>query len=179
MASNSKPMQDTVEEADEVLDHLPALRAYARSLTNQIDDADDLVQTTLMKAIANISKFTPGTNLRAWLFTIMRNTFLNEIRKQVREAPSTIDCASNMPVSPPNHDEYIAGQRLKQAVSRLPQHYREILILVVVLGESYEDAAVLCGCAVGTVKSRVNRARALLIKDLGSDNITDFLDIKS
>jgi RNA polymerase sigma-70 factor, ECF subfamily len=166
------------ENPDEVLKHLPALRAYARSLRLQSDDADDLVQTTLMKAIANIDKFTAGTNLRAWLFTIMRNTFLTEVRKHARERPGVVDCASSMPISEPVHDEHIAGQRLMQAIARLPQHYREILLLVVVLGESYEDAARICGCAIGTVKSRVNRARALLIEELGSTDFFDFYEAK-
>ncbi|WP_322889673.1 MULTISPECIES: sigma-70 family RNA polymerase sigma factor [unclassified Yoonia] len=161
-------------DVDDVLTHLPALRAYARSLTRQYDDADDLVQTTLVKAIGNISKYQSGTNLRAWLFTIMRNTFLTDIRKRTREQPGLADCASTLSVSQPTHDEHIAGQRLLASIAKLPRHYREILLLVVVLGESYEEAARICDCAIGTVKSRVNRARNLLIDDLGT---TDFFDV--
>lgn len=166
------------ENPDEVLKHVPALRAYARSLTNQHDDADDLVQTTLMKAISNIAKFQPGTNLRAWLFTIMRNTFLTDLRKRARERPAVMDCASSLPVSDPVHDEHIMGQRLMQAISRLPHHYREILLLVVVIGESYEEAARICDCAIGTVKSRVNRARRMLIEDLGSTDFFEYFEAK-
>lgn len=165
-------------ESDAVLKHVPALRAYARSLTNQHDDADDLVQTTLMKAISNISKYEPGTNLRAWLFTIMRNTFLTDVRKRARERPAAMDCASSLPVSAPVHDEHIMGQRLLEAIARLPQHYREILLLVVVIGESYEEAARICDCAIGTVKSRVNRARRMLIDDLGTTDFFDYFDVK-
>lgn len=178
MQNRSTISIDDREDPDDVLKHVPALRAYARSLTNQHDDADDLVQTTLMKAISNISKFQPGTNLRAWLFTIMRNTFLTELRKQTRERPAILDCASSLPVSDPVHDEHIMGQRLLQAIARLPQHYREILLLVVVIGESYEDAARICDCAIGTVKSRVNRARRMLIEDLGATDFFDYFDIK-
>jgi RNA polymerase sigma-70 factor (ECF subfamily) len=161
-------------DGDDVLTHLPALRAYARSLTKQYDDADDLVQTTLVKAIGNISKYQTGTNLRAWLFTIMRNTFLTDVRKRAREQPGLSDCASTLSVTPPTHDEHIAGQRLLNSIAKLPRHYREILLLVVVLGESYEEAARICGCAIGTVKSRVNRARNLLKDDLGT---TDFFEV--
>ncbi len=178
MSTEITNRKQDLEKQDDVLTYLPALRAYARSLTNQPDDADDLVQTTLMKAIANSTKFTPGTNLRAWLFTIMRNTFLNDIRKSIREQPAMADCASTMAVSQPEQYEHIAGQRLKEAVSRLPQHYREIIILVIVLGESYENTAKICNCAMGTVKSRVNRARAMLINDLGSSELSDFVDTK-
>lgn len=173
-AERGRGLYQQEEDCDEVLKHIPALRAYSRSLAGQRDEAEDLVQTTLMKAIANISRYEPGTNMRAWMFTIMRNTFLTDIRKQARERPSAVDCASTMPVSAPVHDQHIAGERLREAIDRLPQHYREILLLVVVIGESYEDAARICDCAIGTVKSRVNRARALLIKDLGSDNFLDF-----
>jgi len=166
------------DDVDDVLTHLPALRAYARSLTRQYDDADDLVQTTLVKAIANISKYQPGTNLRAWLFTIMRNTFLTDVRKRTREQPGLSDCASTLSVSQPTHDEHIAGQRLMRAIGNLPRHYREILLLVVVLGESYEEAARICDCAIGTVKSRVNRARKLLIEDLGTSDFFDVIDAR-
>jgi RNA polymerase sigma-70 factor (ECF subfamily) len=166
-----------VESADEVLKHIPSLRAYARGLTKQADDADDLVQQTLMKAIANITKYQKGTNLRAWLFTIMRNSYLTNIRNRTREAPGIKDCASTMPVSWPTHDSYITAQRLQESITRLPSRYREILMLVVVIGESYEDAAALCGCAVGTVKSRVNRARKMVRDDLGAQSIRDVMDM--
>jgi RNA polymerase sigma-70 factor, ECF subfamily len=178
MAETGKTRPAGTEDADNVLAHVPALRAYARSLTMQYDDADDLVQTTLVKAISNIAKYQPGTNLRAWLFTIMRNTFLTDIRKRNREQPALADCASMMPACPPVHDEHIVGQRLMESIARLPQHYREMLLLVVVIGESYEDAARICGCAIGTVKSRVNRARNLLIEDLGTTDFFDFFDVR-
>jgi RNA polymerase sigma-70 factor (ECF subfamily) len=173
---NATHTRSETENPDDVLRHLPALRAYARSLTKQPDDADDLLQATLLKAMANIEKYQSGTNLRAWLFTIMRNTFLTEMRKRAREGPGVADCASSMPVSSPVHDEHIAGQRLIAAMERLPPHYREVLVLVIVLGESYEEAGRICGCAMGTVKSRISRARALLIAEMGNTSYLDFCE---
>jgi RNA polymerase sigma-70 factor (ECF subfamily) len=165
-----------MENADEVLKHIPSLRAYARSLTRQADEADDLVQQTLMKAIANIARYQKGTNLRAWLFTIMRNSFLTEIRNRKRESPGLKDCASALPVFNPTHETNITVKRLFEAINRLPRPYREILMLVVVVGESYEDAARICDCAIGTVKSRVNRARKMVIADLGAKDLSDVLE---
>lgn len=153
----------------DVLELIPALRAYARSLCRNAADADDLVQDTLVKALGNLDKFQEGTRLRAWLFTIMRNTFFTATKVRTREAPAGEDCVSNTPVSPATQEWYVRGQELMAAVDRLPQHYREMLILVVMLGESYETAADICDCAIGTVKSRVNRARAMVIEDLGVD----------
>ncbi|MDP2085326.1 MAG: sigma-70 family RNA polymerase sigma factor [Gemmobacter sp.] len=170
-------MDQKTENADEVLKYIPSLRAYARGLTRNADDADDLVQETLVKAIANISKFQPGTNLGAWLFTIMRNSFLTDVRKRTREKPGTKDCVSATPVSYPSHETYITGQRLFASIAKLPPHYREILLLVVVIGESYEDTAAICGCAVGTIKSRVNRARKMVMEDLGTTDILEILDV--
>lgn len=162
--------------SESVIAYIPSLRAYARGLTRQADEADDLVQETLLKALANIDKFKAGTNLRAWLFTIMRNSFLTGIRKRKRECPGIKNCASTMLVSQPSHDNRIAAQRLATAIAQLPPHYREIMILVLVLGESYEDAARICGCAIGTVKSRVSRARDIVVQSLGADGLNDFLD---
>lgn len=153
----------------DVLELLPALRAYARSLCKNAADADDLVQDTLVKALGNIDKFEEGSRLRAWLFTIMRNTFFTSIKIKTREAPAGEDCISSIPTSPATQEWYLRGKELMAAVDRLPQHYREMLILVVMLGESYETAAEVCDCAIGTVKSRVNRARQMVIEDLGVD----------
>ncbi|MDT8855736.1 sigma-70 family RNA polymerase sigma factor [Paracoccaceae bacterium Fryx2] len=153
----------------DVMKVVPALRIYARSLCRNAADADDLVQDTLVKALANIHRFVPGTNLRAWLFTIMRNTFLTRIKKQKREPTGDADCVSGLRSVEPTQEWTVFGRQLMAAVDRLPAQYREMIILVVMLGESYQDAAELCGCAVGTVKSRVNRARGLLIEDLGAD----------
>jgi RNA polymerase sigma-70 factor, ECF subfamily len=177
MFDASKSDASISEDTDQILDHIPALRAYARGLTRQSNDADDLLQETLAKAIANISKFQPGTNMRAWMFTIMRNSFLTDVRKRTREHPGAEDCVSILPVTYPSHEAYITGQRLFQAIARLPPHYRDILHSVVVIGESYEATALKAGCALGTVKSRVNRARRMVMEDLGTTDIRDVLEM--
>lgn len=153
----------------DVMEVVPALRAYARALCRNSADADDLVQDTLVKALANIHRFDPGTHLRAWLFTIMRNTFLTSIKKRNREPTGKIDCVADLTQVQATQEWSVLGGQLMAAIDRLPPQYREMVILVVMLGESYQDAAVLCNCAVGTVKSRVSRARSLLIEDLGPD----------
>lgn len=162
-------MRDTpaASVANDVVQLIPSLRAYSRALIRHSDEADDLVQETLAKAIANVHRFEVGTNLRAWLFTIMRNTFYTSVQKRVRESPAAADCASVQAVTYPDNGSYIEGRRVMAAIERLPEHHREILMLVVILGESYEDAAVICNCAVGTIKSRVSRARKLIIEELG------------
>ena len=159
---------------DDVVHLIPSLRAYSRALIRHSDEADDLVQETLVKAIANVSRFEPGTNLRAWLFTIMRNTFFTNIQKRLRESPAAADCASVQAITQPNNGSYIEGQRIMKAINDLPEHHREILVLVVVLGESYEDAAIICNCAVGTIKSRVSRARKMIIDQI---SVGDFHEI--
>ncbi len=161
--------QDKGNVVPEVLNLIPALRAYARALSKNAADADDLVQDTLVKALGNIDKFQEGTRLRAWLFTIMRNTFFTSVKVRAREATGGEDCVSANPISQPTQEWYVRGRELMAAIDRLPQHYREMIILVVMLGESYETAAEICGCAIGTVKSRVNRARQMVMEDLGAD----------
>lgn len=161
--------------ADEVVRLIPPLRAYARGLTRNPDDAEDLVQETLVKAIANVTKFKPGTNLRAWLFTIMRNTFYTNSRKRTRERPADEDCASTQPVIYPRNETQIDTQRIIATISRLPDHYREIVFLVMVMGESYEDAAAICDVAIGTVKSRLNRARRIVMDDIGAKSLHQIL----
>ncbi|MGR3453736.1 sigma-70 family RNA polymerase sigma factor [Pseudooceanicola sp.] len=169
-------LDDTEHEAqpldpDATIEWIPALRAFARSLTRNAEEADDLVQETLLKAIRHKEKFRTGTNLRAWLFTIMRNTFYNSRVKTTREAPGEADCVSEKPWSPATQEWAVRGNEVLAAVNRLPLHYREMFILVVMLGESYESSAEICQVAMGTVKSRVNRARAMVIEDLGDREI--------
>jgi RNA polymerase sigma factor (sigma-70 family) len=154
--------------ADDVVRIIPALRTYARSLTRS-EDYEDLVQETLTKALANVDKFRPGTNLRAWLFTIMRNTFYTNVSRRARERTGTADCVSTLATVQPTQEWNLRGSEIMRAVSQLPDQYREMLILVVMLGESYETSAKICNCAVGTVKSRVNRARNMVIEALGPD----------
>lgn len=155
------------QQRADVVALLPALRAFARTFCKNPNDADDLVQETMLKGIANLDKFKPGTRLKSWLFTIMRNTFYTQIRVRNRETPGEEDCVASTPQTDATQDWSVRGRELQDAISRLPQHYGEVLVLVLVLGESYEDTAEICGCATGTVKSRVNRARQLLLEELG------------
>lgn len=145
----------------DVVEYIPALRGYAWSLTRRQMDVDDLVQETLVKAIANAHQYRRGTNLRAWLMRIMRNTFYNAVAK-AKERTGEKDCASSSLSTPATQEWSLTGKEVMTAVMELPTHYREMLILVVMLGETYEDAAKVCGVAIGTVKSRVNRARQMV-----------------
>jgi RNA polymerase sigma-70 factor (ECF subfamily) len=165
-------LPDEKTSVSELLGLVPQLRAYARALTRNPVDADDLVQETLVRALANLASFTPGTIMRAWLFTIMRNAFLTQVGKVRRESTGKDCCASELLTSLPNHDWVIEGARIMRALNQLPDHYREVLVLVVMLGESYEDAAALCGVGIGTVKSRVSRGRQMLVDILGRDSLT-------
>jgi RNA polymerase sigma-70 factor (ECF subfamily) len=153
-----------------IVDLIPALRAFARTFCRDPTDADDLVQETLLKGLASIDKFEPGTRMKSWLFTIMRNTFYTNIKIYTREAPGLADCASARPISEATQEWTIRGQEVRQAIDRLPASKREILVLIGVLGVSYEEAAEICSCAVGTVKSRLNRARASILEYLGEDS---------
>jgi RNA polymerase sigma-70 factor, ECF subfamily len=152
---------------DELTDHLPALRAFAISLTRNMAAADDLVQDTIVKAWTNIDKFEPGTNLRAWLFRILRNTFFSNTRKHKREVPDPDGVHAGRLFVKPDHDGKIAFTEFQAAFDRLSPEHREALILVGASGYSYEEAAQMTGVAVGTVKSRANRARARLCSLLG------------
>lgn len=154
------------EFSADVVELIPKLRAYARALTRDSSDCDDLVQETLAKALKYENRFEKGTKLKAWLFTIMRNAFYTSAKKSTRERPGLADCVSDSVLVNPVHDSIILHKQVMRAIDRLPTQFREMLILVVMLGESYENAARICGCAVGTVKSRVNRARNLVIAEL-------------
>jgi RNA polymerase sigma-70 factor (ECF subfamily) len=161
-----KPRADETRP-DDVVAYIPALRAFAWTLTRRHQEVDDLVQDTLLKAIAKRQSYTAGTNMRAWLFTIMRNTFLTGAKKATRERTGDAECVSGRPSVPATQDWTVRGNEVWNAVMRLPGHYREALILVLLLGESYESTARICGIAIGTVKSRVNRARCLVMESLG------------
>ena len=152
---------------EELVEHLPALRAFALSLTRNGTRADDLVQETLMKAWSKIDRFQPGTNLRAWLFTIQRNTFYSERRKAAREVEDVDGIYSEGLASKPDHDGRLALADFKRAFNQLKDEQREALILVGASGFSYDEAAEMCGVATGTIKSRANRGRKRLIELLG------------
>ena len=154
-------------ERAQIIELIPALRAFARTFCRNPDDADDLVQETLTKGIANIDKFEPGTRMKSWLFTIMRNTFYTRIKIAVREAPGLADCVSGRVTSEASQEWSAQAREVRAAIEQLPEHQREVLVLIGVLGMSYEETAEICGCAVGTVKSRLNRARAGILDFLG------------
>ena len=140
----------------------PSLRAFAISLSGNGDRADDLVQETLLRAIANIDSFQPGSNLPAWLFTILRNLFRSDYRKRRREVEDAEGNYAKTLKTQPAQSAHLEFEEFRVALEKLPQDQREALILVGASGFSYEDAAAICGCAVGTIKSRVNRARSKL-----------------
>lgn len=159
---------------DQILATVPSLRAFAISLSGNVDRADDLVQETLLRALANIHSFQPGTNLSAWLFTILRNLFRSEYRKRKREVEDTDGGFADSLKSYPEQIGRVEFQEFRTALAQLPPEQREALILVGASGFSYEEAADICECAVGTIKSRVNRARSRLAKLLAIDNVDDF-----
>lgn len=160
----------------QVLELLPALRAFARSLTRNRTEADDLVQETFLKALSNIDKFDPGTNLRAWLFTILRNTYYTEIRKRRRESDGMSALAQQDTNMGPGQEWSVTLSSLKEALELLPSDQREALVLVGAAGLSYEEAAEVCNCALGTIKSRVNRARAKLLTLMGAEVTADVVE---
>ncbi len=157
-----------------MLGAVPSLRAFAISLSGNVDRADDLVQETLLRAIANINSFQPGTNMSAWLFTILRNLFRSEYRKRRREVEDSDGSYAETLKSQPEQTSRVEFEEFRTALAKLPSDQREALILVGASGFSYEEAAEICGCAVGTIKSRVNRARTRLAQLLHIDNLNDF-----
>jgi len=166
------------EESDwrnEVVAMIPALRAFAWSLSHNGSDADDLVQDTLIKAWTNRDKFEPGTNLRAWLFTILRNTYYTQVIRRRREVRDETGEYANNLSSPATQDWSVAMRALQAGLAQLPDEHREALILVGAAGLSYEEAAEICGCALGTIKSRVNRARARLLKIMDAQEAADVM----
>lgn len=151
----------------EIVRLMPALRAFARTFHRDPVDADDLVQETLAKGIANLDKFRPGTSMKSWLFTIMRNTFCTRFAAYKREQPGLADCVSTRLSVEASQDWSVRSSEVKTAIERLPAPQREVIVLIGMLGVSYEETASICGCAIGTVKSRLNRARATLLVQLG------------
>src|SRR5579864_3337855 len=151
---------------DDMVALVPQLHTFARSLTRDGVRADDLVQEALMRAFNNIDRFTPGTNLKAWLFTIVRNEHYSQLRRRKFEAHGVDTDLLPEPSVPPDHDGKLELRDLNRALASLSPGQRTALILVSVSGFSYDEASVICGCAVGTIKSRVARARETLLQML-------------
>lgn len=146
---------------------IPSLRAFAISLTRDADRAEDLVQETVLRAISKQEQFEAGTNIQAWLFTILRNLFCSERRKSLREIEDVDGSYAQVLISVPDQEDRIMLHDLEIALGKLPRVQREAIMLVGADGLSYEEAAHALGCAVGTVKSRVNRARNSLAELMG------------
>jgi RNA polymerase sigma factor (sigma-70 family) len=146
----------------ELTDVVPHLRAFARGLCGRPDMADDLVQETLLKAWAAQDRFEPGTSMRAWTFVILRNAYLTDMRRNRFRGEYDETAAERILTAPAGQEEPIHLSDMHRALLTLPPERREALLLVGAGGFSYEEAAQICGCAVGTIKSRVGRARAAL-----------------
>lgn len=146
----------------ELLAVLPNLRAFAMSMAHQPDRADDLVQDAIMKAWAKQDSFELGTNMKAWLFTILRNEFYSQMRKKGREIQDADGVLTERMAVHPAQYGHLDMADFKKALDRLPDDQREAIVLVGASGFSYEEAAEICSCAVGTIKSRVSRARTTL-----------------
>jgi RNA polymerase sigma-70 factor (ECF subfamily) len=162
----------------EIVEYLPALRAFAISLTGNRTLADDIIQDTMVKAWTNFHHFKQGTNLRAWLFTILRNTYYSDRRRARLGAYDETQVSQDTLVVKPDHDGYLQMKEFVKALEKLPTDQREALILVGASGFSYEEAAEMCGVPIGTIKSRINRARARLAELMqfdgdGPEEITD------
>jgi len=146
----------------ELVTHLPHLRAVARALTGQRDRADDLVNDTVLKALSAERQFEPGTHLKAWLITILRNHYINGLRRNRIEVETIGEIPDSALPSAPNQENVVEVSEIAAALQLMSIEHREILVLVSAAGLSYEEAADVCGCAVGTIKSRLNRARSEL-----------------
>lgn len=137
---------------------LPDLRGFARGLCREYDRADDLVQDAVVRALAAMDQFQPGSNFKAWTFTILRNLYVSGFRdRRIRFEP--LDEVDQLLLQAPSQEDALAMQKLDEAVQKLPPLRREALILVVAQGLPYGQVAAICRCAVGTIKSRVARAR--------------------
>ena len=161
------------EMRDLLLGSIPALRAFAFSLTYDLDRSDDLVQDTLVRAWVKADSFRRGTNLTAWLFTILRNLFYSEQRKRKREVEDADGVHAGRLTSLPEQEVRMEMAQFQSALNQLPAAQREALVLVGAQSFTYEEAAAICGVAVGTIKSRVSRARMRLIEVLGMDGTDD------
>jgi RNA polymerase sigma-70 factor (ECF subfamily) len=159
---------------DAMLAAVPRLRAFAISLSGNVDRADDLVQEALVRAIASINSFQPGTNISAWLFTILRNLFRTEYRKRRREVGDPDGIYAETLKSQPEQHSRLEFEEFRVALAKLSPGPREALLLVGAAGFSYEEAAAICEIPVGTIRSRVNRARTRLSNLLSIDSTDSF-----
>ena len=163
----------------ELVQLIPHLRAFARSLCGDPTAADDLAQEAMMKAWDARASYQIGTNMKAWTFMILRNQFYSEKRRSWRQTQLDQEAAERTLVAVDNPEAPVALDELRQGLAMLPPEQREALILVGAGGFAYEEAAEICGCALGTIKSRVNRARARLLKIMDADDATDVMALET
>lgn len=152
---------------DRLIGEIPHLRAFGASLSGSTQLADDLVQETLLKAWRHADSFTEGTNFKAWVFTILRNTYYSLYRRRGREVQDTDGFYASQVAVSASQDGHMDLADFRKALVQLPEEQREALIMIGATGLSYEEAAGICGVAIGTMKSRVNRARIRLSELLG------------
>lgn len=157
-----RQVQQSNDPRDRLPGLLPNLRAFAIGLSRNVAQADDLVQETILKAWTNMDKFDPDSNLEAWLFTILRNTYYSSLRKTRREVQDSDGTYAATMFEKPAHDGRLAYGDFQRAFDLLTPEHREVLILIGASGYSCEEAAEMMGVAVGTVKSRASRARKKL-----------------
>jgi RNA polymerase sigma-70 factor, ECF subfamily len=159
---------DTPEFQEALVEVLPHLRAFARSLTRRREQADDLVNDAVVRALAAAEQFQPHTNFKAWMFTILRNLYYNEGRKNRPTVPFDEVETLTRAIAPTQHAA-LEFCDFRRAFWQLSDDHREVLILVGASGLSYDEASGVCGCAVGTIKSRVSRARSELLRLMSGD----------
>lgn len=157
-----EPHPQADEFKDQMVALIPSLRAFARGLCRNREMADDLAQEAMMRAWAARDSFTPGTNFRAWMFMIVRNQFYSAIRKNARTTSWDPEAAERLLVQDPTQETSLHLKDAERVLGQLPPQQREMLLLVAAAGLSYEDAAVVAGCSLGTVKSRLARARTAM-----------------
>jgi RNA polymerase sigma-70 factor, ECF subfamily len=160
---------------DEIVSVIPRLRGFARSLCRNPDQTDDLVQETVLKALTHIDKFQPGTSLTAWLITILQNLFRSEYRRKQREVEDVDGFYANNQRFEPNQGYGIEAEEFPNALAKLPADQREALDLAVIAQLPYETIAEMCRIPVGTVKSRVNRARIRLSELMEINEVDAYL----
>ena len=163
--SSENPERSAADRAAfkrELTEVVPHLRAFARGLCGRPDMADDLVQETMLKAWAAQERFQPGTSMRAWTFVILRNAYLTDMRRNRFRGEYDETVAERILTAPAGQEGPVHLSDMHRALLTLPPERREALLLVGAGGFSYEEAAEICGCAVGTIKSRVGRARSAL-----------------
>ena len=170
---NRPPAQQDKEFHDQLVAIIPSLRAFARGLCGNRDLADDMAQDAMTRAWAARQSYTPGSNFRAWMFMILRNHFYTTLRKNSRMVSWDPEIAERVLVVAPAQQDGLNVQDVQAALLKLPPEQREVLLLIGANGVSYEEAAEIMGCAIGTIKSRLARGRVALAALIEGPSIGD------